>query len=131
MTIVSGLGTHHGTVQDSGVSGLRIPSLESRRVMRMALNGAVWEFPTWAEADQGRLSGGDNNWAESGEKSWFSEARASLIRLQKGVMGGALSNWFDTVPSRTCPQCRIQVGRRTTINKPFFDLAQEEGVLNA
>ncbi|XP_039693732.1 E3 ubiquitin-protein ligase TRAIP isoform X3 [Pteropus medius] len=37
-----------------------------------------------------------------------------------------LIQWFDTAPSRTCPQCRIQVGRRTIINKLFFDLAQEE-----
>ncbi|XP_019579382.1 E3 ubiquitin-protein ligase TRAIP [Rhinolophus sinicus] len=43
-----------------------------------------------------------------------------------------LIQWFDTAPSRTCPQCRIQVGRRTIINKLFFDLAQEEeGVLDA
>ncbi|XP_006909169.1 E3 ubiquitin-protein ligase TRAIP isoform X1 [Pteropus alecto] len=37
-----------------------------------------------------------------------------------------LIQWFDTAPSRTCPQCRIQVGKRTIINKLFFDLAQEE-----
>ncbi|XP_016005458.2 E3 ubiquitin-protein ligase TRAIP [Rousettus aegyptiacus] len=37
-----------------------------------------------------------------------------------------LIQWFDTAPSRTCPQCRIQVGRRTIINKLFFDFAQEE-----
>ncbi|XP_076985383.1 E3 ubiquitin-protein ligase TRAIP isoform X2 [Tamandua tetradactyla] len=37
-----------------------------------------------------------------------------------------LIQWFETAPSRTCPQCRIQVGRRTIINKLFFDLAQEE-----
>ncbi|XP_066101334.1 E3 ubiquitin-protein ligase TRAIP isoform X2 [Saccopteryx bilineata] len=43
-----------------------------------------------------------------------------------------LIQWFDTAPSRTCPQCRIQVGRRTIINKLFFDLAQEdEGILDA
>ncbi|KAF6101471.1 TRAF interacting protein [Phyllostomus discolor] len=43
-----------------------------------------------------------------------------------------LIQWFDTAPSRTCPQCRIQVGKRTIINKLFFDLAQdEEGVLDA
>ncbi|XP_016058376.1 PREDICTED: E3 ubiquitin-protein ligase TRAIP [Miniopterus natalensis] len=43
-----------------------------------------------------------------------------------------LIQWFDTAPSRTCPQCRIQVGRRSIINKLFFDLAQEEeGVLDA
>nr|XP_012378135.1 E3 ubiquitin-protein ligase TRAIP isoform X2 [Dasypus novemcinctus] len=37
-----------------------------------------------------------------------------------------LIQWFETAPSRTCPQCRIQVGRRSIINKLFFDLAQEE-----
>ncbi|XP_054450820.1 E3 ubiquitin-protein ligase TRAIP [Pteronotus mesoamericanus] len=43
-----------------------------------------------------------------------------------------LIQWFETAPSRTCPQCRIQVGKRTIINKLFFDLAQEEeGVLDA
>nr|XP_012323177.1 E3 ubiquitin-protein ligase TRAIP isoform X2 [Aotus nancymaae] len=43
-----------------------------------------------------------------------------------------LIQWFETAPSRTCPQCRIQVGRRTIINKLFFDLAQEEeNVLDA
>uniref|UniRef100_A0A8C6EP28 RING-type domain-containing protein n=1 Tax=Marmota marmota marmota TaxID=9994 RepID=A0A8C6EP28_MARMA len=39
---------------------------------------------------------------------------------------------FETAPSRTCPQCRIQVGKRTIINKLFFDFAQEEeSVLDA
>ncbi|XP_057411073.1 E3 ubiquitin-protein ligase TRAIP isoform X2 [Balaenoptera acutorostrata] len=43
-----------------------------------------------------------------------------------------LIQWFETAPSRTCPQCRIQVGKRTIINKLFFDLAQEEeSVLDA
>ncbi|OBS71349.1 hypothetical protein A6R68_00182 [Neotoma lepida] len=43
-----------------------------------------------------------------------------------------LIQWFETAPSRTCPQCRIQVGRKTIINKLFFDLAQEEeSVLDA
>ncbi|XP_074054083.1 E3 ubiquitin-protein ligase TRAIP isoform X2 [Macrotis lagotis] len=37
-----------------------------------------------------------------------------------------LIKWFDTAPSRTCPQCRIQVGKRSIINKLFFDLSQEE-----
>ncbi|KAL0599888.1 E3 ubiquitin-protein ligase TRAIP, partial [Plecturocebus cupreus] len=44
----------------------------------------------------------------------------------------SLIQWFETAPSRTCPQCRIQVGKRTIINKLFFDLAQEEeNVLDA
>uniref|UniRef100_A0A673VDC2 TRAF interacting protein n=1 Tax=Suricata suricatta TaxID=37032 RepID=A0A673VDC2_SURSU len=44
----------------------------------------------------------------------------------------SLIQWFETAPSRTCPQCRIQVGRRAIINKLFFDLAQEEeSVLDA
>ncbi|EHB14818.1 TRAF-interacting protein [Heterocephalus glaber] len=37
-----------------------------------------------------------------------------------------LIQWFETAPRQTCPQCRIQVGKRTIINKLFFDLAQEE-----
>ncbi|KAG8523975.1 LOW QUALITY PROTEIN: E3 ubiquitin-protein ligase TRAIP, partial [Galemys pyrenaicus] len=37
-----------------------------------------------------------------------------------------LIQWFETAPSRTCPQCRIQVGKRSIINKLFFDFAQEE-----
>ncbi|XP_076774153.1 E3 ubiquitin-protein ligase TRAIP isoform X1 [Arvicanthis niloticus] len=44
----------------------------------------------------------------------------------------SLIQWFETAPSRTCPQCRIQVGKKTIINKLFFDLAQEEeSVLDA
>ncbi|XP_008061369.1 E3 ubiquitin-protein ligase TRAIP [Carlito syrichta] len=43
-----------------------------------------------------------------------------------------LIQWFETAPSRTCPQCRIQVGKRSIINKLFFDLSQEEeNVLDA
>ncbi|CAO2633602.1 E3 ubiquitin-protein ligase TRAIP [Lemmus lemmus] len=43
-----------------------------------------------------------------------------------------LIQWFETAPSRTCPQCRIQVGKKAIINKLFFDLAQEEeSVLDA
>ncbi|NXC49344.1 TRAIP ligase, partial [Penelope pileata] len=37
-----------------------------------------------------------------------------------------LSRWLDTAPSRTCPQCRIQVSRRNIINKLFFNVAAEE-----
>nr|XP_056711401.1 E3 ubiquitin-protein ligase TRAIP [Euleptes europaea] len=37
-----------------------------------------------------------------------------------------LVQWFDTAPSRTCPQCRIQVNKRHIINKLFFDVALEE-----
>ncbi|XP_014809006.1 PREDICTED: E3 ubiquitin-protein ligase TRAIP isoform X2 [Calidris pugnax] len=37
-----------------------------------------------------------------------------------------LTQWFDTAPSRTCPQCRIQVSKRHIINKLFFDVALEE-----
>lgn len=37
-----------------------------------------------------------------------------------------LFQWFETAPSRTCPQCRIQVAKKSIINKLFFDLAQEE-----
>uniref|UniRef100_A0A670YLM6 RING-type domain-containing protein n=1 Tax=Pseudonaja textilis TaxID=8673 RepID=A0A670YLM6_PSETE len=37
-----------------------------------------------------------------------------------------LIQWFDTAPNRTCPQCRIQVGKRHIINKLFFDVALEE-----
>ncbi|NXP53840.1 TRAIP ligase, partial [Heliornis fulica] len=38
-----------------------------------------------------------------------------------------LIQWFDTAPSRTCPQCRIQVSKKHIINKLFFDVALEEG----
>uniref|UniRef100_A0A8C6HEC5 RING-type domain-containing protein n=1 Tax=Mus spicilegus TaxID=10103 RepID=A0A8C6HEC5_MUSSI len=37
-----------------------------------------------------------------------------------------LIQWSETAPSRTCPQDRIQVGKKTIINKLFFNLAQEE-----
>ncbi|NXF08120.1 TRAIP ligase, partial [Smithornis capensis] len=37
-----------------------------------------------------------------------------------------LIQWFDTAPSRTCPQCRIQVTKRHIIKKLFFDVALEE-----
>uniref|UniRef100_A0A8C4XJP6 TRAF interacting protein n=1 Tax=Falco tinnunculus TaxID=100819 RepID=A0A8C4XJP6_FALTI len=37
-----------------------------------------------------------------------------------------LIQWFDTAPSRTCPQCRIQVSKRHVINKLYFDVALEE-----
>ncbi|NXX49602.1 TRAIP ligase, partial [Tricholaema leucomelas] len=37
-----------------------------------------------------------------------------------------LTQWFDTAPRRTCPQCRIQVNKRHIINKLFFDVALEE-----
>ncbi|XP_054243477.1 E3 ubiquitin-protein ligase TRAIP [Indicator indicator] len=37
-----------------------------------------------------------------------------------------LTQWFDTAPSRTCPQCRIQVGKRHIISKLFFDVVLEE-----
>ncbi|XP_048190798.1 E3 ubiquitin-protein ligase TRAIP [Perognathus longimembris pacificus] len=37
-----------------------------------------------------------------------------------------LIQWFETAPSRTCPQCRIQVGKKTIIKKLFFDFAPEE-----
>ncbi|NXS77823.1 TRAIP ligase, partial [Erpornis zantholeuca] len=37
-----------------------------------------------------------------------------------------LIQWFDTAPSRTCPQCRCQVSKRHIINKLFFDVNVEE-----
>ncbi|KAM9326713.1 E3 ubiquitin-protein ligase TRAIP [Gastrophryne carolinensis] len=37
-----------------------------------------------------------------------------------------LQQWFSTAPSRTCPQCRIQVSKRQIINKLFFDVGLEE-----
>ncbi|NXU33474.1 TRAIP ligase, partial [Drymodes brunneopygia] len=37
-----------------------------------------------------------------------------------------LLQWFDTAPSRTCPQCRNQVSKRHIINKLFFDVTLEE-----
>ncbi|XP_063797492.1 E3 ubiquitin-protein ligase TRAIP isoform X2 [Pseudophryne corroboree] len=37
-----------------------------------------------------------------------------------------LQQWFSSAPSRTCPQCRIQVSNRQIINKLFFDVGLEE-----
>ncbi|NWH95543.1 TRAIP ligase, partial [Aegithalos caudatus] len=37
-----------------------------------------------------------------------------------------LFQWFDTAPSRTCPQCRNQVSKRHIIKKLFFDVTLEE-----
>ncbi|NXR77638.1 TRAIP ligase, partial [Pycnonotus jocosus] len=37
-----------------------------------------------------------------------------------------LFQWFDTAPSRTCPQCRNQVSKRHIISKLFFDVTLEE-----
>uniref|UniRef100_A0A4W3JIF6 TRAF-interacting protein n=1 Tax=Callorhinchus milii TaxID=7868 RepID=A0A4W3JIF6_CALMI len=41
-----------------------------------------------------------------------------------------LAHWFHTAPSRTCPQCRIQVSARHIINKLFFDIGELEPVLD-
>ncbi|XP_038628185.1 E3 ubiquitin-protein ligase TRAIP isoform X3 [Tachyglossus aculeatus] len=37
-----------------------------------------------------------------------------------------LTQWFQTAPNQTCPQCRVQVNKRTVIHKLFFDLAQDD-----
>lgn len=37
-----------------------------------------------------------------------------------------LQQWFQTAPSKTCPQCRKQVSTRHIINKLFFDVGGEE-----
>ncbi|XP_028907910.1 E3 ubiquitin-protein ligase TRAIP isoform X2 [Ornithorhynchus anatinus] len=37
-----------------------------------------------------------------------------------------LTQWFQTAPNRTCPQCRVQVNKKTIIHKLFFDLVQED-----
>ncbi|XP_059800574.1 E3 ubiquitin-protein ligase TRAIP isoform X1 [Hypanus sabinus] len=42
-----------------------------------------------------------------------------------------LAQWFHSAPSRTCPQCRIQVSGRYIINKLFFDISESEQVLDA
>ncbi|XP_067908162.1 E3 ubiquitin-protein ligase TRAIP isoform X2 [Heterodontus francisci] len=42
-----------------------------------------------------------------------------------------LAQWFYSAPSRTCPQCRIQVSARHIINKLFFDVGESEQVLDA
>ncbi|XP_030063336.1 E3 ubiquitin-protein ligase TRAIP isoform X2 [Microcaecilia unicolor] len=39
-----------------------------------------------------------------------------------------LFHWFHTAPSRTCPQCRIQVSTRQIINKLYFDIGGEEDI---
>ncbi|XP_077642202.1 E3 ubiquitin-protein ligase TRAIP isoform X1 [Lonchura striata] len=38
----------------------------------------------------------------------------------------SLFQWFDTAPSRTCPQCRNQVSKRHIISKLFFDVTLDE-----
>ncbi|XP_051873977.1 E3 ubiquitin-protein ligase TRAIP isoform X2 [Pristis pectinata] len=42
-----------------------------------------------------------------------------------------LAQWFYSAPSRTCPQCRIQVSARYIVNKLFFDVGEGEQVLDA
>ncbi|KAI1890904.1 hypothetical protein AGOR_G00158400 [Albula goreensis] len=37
-----------------------------------------------------------------------------------------LLQWFQTAPTKTCPQCRKQVSTRHIINKLFFDVGGEE-----
>ncbi|TRY59873.1 hypothetical protein DNTS_035284 [Danionella cerebrum] len=37
-----------------------------------------------------------------------------------------LLQWFQSAPSKTCPQCRKQVSTRHIINRLFFDIAPEE-----
>uniref|UniRef100_A0A673FPW3 E3 ubiquitin-protein ligase TRAIP-like n=1 Tax=Sinocyclocheilus rhinocerous TaxID=307959 RepID=A0A673FPW3_9TELE len=37
-----------------------------------------------------------------------------------------LLQWFQSAPSKTCPQCRKQVSARHIINKLFFDIAPED-----
>ncbi|XP_074508949.1 E3 ubiquitin-protein ligase TRAIP [Sebastes fasciatus] len=36
-----------------------------------------------------------------------------------------LLQWFQTAPTKTCPQCRKQVSTRHIINKLFFDIGEE------
>ncbi|XP_039628242.1 E3 ubiquitin-protein ligase TRAIP [Polypterus senegalus] len=38
-----------------------------------------------------------------------------------------LLQWFQTAPSKTCPQCRKQVSTKHIINRLFFDVGTEEG----
>uniref|UniRef100_UPI00398E91DD E3 ubiquitin-protein ligase TRAIP n=1 Tax=Pristiophorus japonicus TaxID=55135 RepID=UPI00398E91DD len=42
-----------------------------------------------------------------------------------------LAQWFHSAPSRTCPQCRIQVSARHIVQKLFFDIGEAEQVLDA
>ncbi|XP_022538312.2 E3 ubiquitin-protein ligase TRAIP [Astyanax mexicanus] len=37
-----------------------------------------------------------------------------------------LLQWFQSAPTKTCPQCRKQVSSRHIINKLFFDIAPED-----
>ncbi|KAA0707551.1 E3 ubiquitin-protein ligase TRAIP [Triplophysa tibetana] len=37
-----------------------------------------------------------------------------------------LLQWFQSAPSKTCPQCRKQVSTRHIINKLFFDIAPDD-----
>uniref|UniRef100_A0AAQ6AAS9 RING-type domain-containing protein n=2 Tax=Amphiprion ocellaris TaxID=80972 RepID=A0AAQ6AAS9_AMPOC len=39
-----------------------------------------------------------------------------------------LLQWFQTAPTKTCPQCRKQVSTRHIINRLFFDISGEEEV---
>ncbi|XP_070704781.1 E3 ubiquitin-protein ligase TRAIP isoform X2 [Pempheris klunzingeri] len=38
-----------------------------------------------------------------------------------------LLQWFQTAPTKTCPQCRKQVSTRHIISKLYFDIGGEEG----
>uniref|UniRef100_A0A672F2K3 RING-type domain-containing protein n=1 Tax=Salarias fasciatus TaxID=181472 RepID=A0A672F2K3_SALFA len=38
---------------------------------------------------------------------------------------GCLLQWFQSAPTKTCPQCRKQVSTRHIINKLFFDINEE------
>ncbi|KAM8915539.1 E3 ubiquitin-protein ligase TRAIP [Spinachia spinachia] len=38
-----------------------------------------------------------------------------------------LLQWFQTAPTKTCPQCRKQVSTRHIINKLYFDIGEEQG----
>ncbi|XP_040059688.1 E3 ubiquitin-protein ligase TRAIP [Gasterosteus aculeatus] len=37
-----------------------------------------------------------------------------------------LLQWFQTAPTKTCPQCRKQVSTRHIINKLYFDIGEEQ-----
>ncbi|KAI7795300.1 E3 ubiquitin-protein ligase TRAIP [Triplophysa rosa] len=41
-----------------------------------------------------------------------------------------LLQWFQSAPSKTCPQCRKQVSTRHIINKLFFDIAPEDDAIS-
>ncbi|XP_040301334.1 E3 ubiquitin-protein ligase TRAIP isoform X2 [Herpailurus yagouaroundi] len=135
--------------QPSGSASTLLPPLPVRS--RKSRSGA--KFEAWGEAGTG-VGARSQSWTRRGFlgcltplgpiimpiralcticSDFFDHSRdVAAIHCGHTFHLQCLIQWFETAPSRTCPQCRIQVGKRTIINKLFFDLAQEEeSVLDA